>query len=163
MTKKLKIIKGFTLVELLIYIGLMGIFLLVLLDIFTATLNTKLSSESTSALNQDTRYILAKLTYDINNADSVVSPALGGSGSSLQLLTNGVTYTYASSSGNFTKSGSTPSNLNGWDTTLTALTFKNTGVSGGKPAIQITFTLQSKITVNTSMASRTVNTTIGSR
>lgn len=36
--------KGFTLVELLVYMGLLGIFLMVLLDIFVTTLNIKLGS-----------------------------------------------------------------------------------------------------------------------
>jgi Tfp pilus assembly protein PilV len=158
-----KLVWGFTLVEVLIYIGLMGVFLLVLLDIFTATLNTKLSSESTSALNMDSRYILAKLKYDINNADSIISPAEGASGSSLQLITGGVTATYASNSGNFTKTETSTLNLNGWDTALTALSFKSVGVPGGKPTVQISYTLRSKITANTGNATQTINTTIGTR
>lgn len=57
--KKLK--KGVTIVELLVYIGLLSIFMLVLLDVFTTILNAKLESESTSALNQDARYVYSKL------------------------------------------------------------------------------------------------------
>ena len=127
---KLKInnLRGFTIVELLIYMSLMGIFLIVLLDIFTTTINSKLASESTSALNMDSRYILSKFTYDINNADSVTVPVLGVTGSTLQLVNGGVTYTYASNSGNLTKtSGGVEMNLNGLDTELNSLSFKNIG------------------------------------
>lgn len=161
---KLQKIKGFTIVELLIYMSLMGIFLIVLLDIFTTTINSKLSGESTSVLNQDSRYILSKLSYDINNADSVVSPALGVTSSSLQTVQDGITYTYASSSGNFVKTASgVTMSLNGTDTYLDDLTFKNIGNVGGKSTIQINYTLHSKITVFNGTSTQTTNTTVGLR
>src|SRR5512146_26781 len=66
--------KGTTIIELLIYLALLSIFLTVLLDVFVTTLDFKLSSESTSTLNQDTRYIFSKLSYDVYNADSFTIP-----------------------------------------------------------------------------------------
>ena len=159
-----KLVWGFTIVELLIYMSLMGIFLLVLLDIFTMTLNSKLASESTSTLNQDSRYILAKLSYDINNADSVTIPVLGSTGSSLQLIKDGLTYTYASSSGNFTvNEGGVIMSMNGIDTSLDNLSFINIGNVGGEPTIQINYTLRSKIIVNGQTATQTVDTAVGTR
>jgi len=156
--------RGFTIVELLVYMALMGIFLVVLLDVFTTTLNSKLSSESTSALNQDSRYILSKLSYDINNADSITTPALGATGSTLQFVNTGVTYTYASNSGNFTRNDGTIMNLNGVDTALDDLTFKNIGNADGKPTIQIMYTLRSKINLQGNRTqTQTINTTIGTR
>jgi type II secretory pathway pseudopilin PulG len=156
---------GFTIVELLVYMALMGIFLLVLLDVFTTTMNSRLMSESTSTLNQDSRYILSKLSYEINNADSVATPQLGITGSSLQIITNGITSTYASNSGNLTKNtGGVSMSLNGIDTLLEALTFKNIGNAGGKPTIQIMYTLRSKvITQGNKTETQTINTTVGTR
>jgi type II secretory pathway pseudopilin PulG len=160
-----KLIGGFSLVELLIYMALMSIFLVVLLDIFTTTLNIKLASESTSALSSDSRYILSKLSYDINNADTIVYPSLGMAGASLQLTTSGSTVSYALGSGNLVKTVDGVSmNLNSIDTELDSISFKNIGSPGGKPTIQIVYTVRSKIVVQgRGTESQTINTTIGTR
>ena len=156
---------GFTIVELLIYMGLMAIFITVLLGIFTAALKTKLSSQSTSAISQDSRYILSKLSYDVNNADSVTSPALGVTGDSLQIVTLGSTGTYSLHNGNLVKTtGGVSANLNGIDTRLDSISFKNIGNPGGKPTIQVIYTLRSKIIIQGGgTEAQTINTTIGTR
>jgi len=162
MTKKQK---GFTLVELLIYMALMSIFILVLLDVFTTTLNTKLASESTSGISQDSRYILSKLSYEINNADIITSPPLGSTSASLQLTASGSASTYGISSGNLVKTtGGVSMSLNGTDTMLDAISFKNLGNAGGKPTIQVIYTVRSKIIVQGGgTQTQTVNTTVGTR
>lgn len=160
--KKLR--QGFTIIELIVYMGLMGIFMVVLLEIFTLTLNTKLSSQSTSSIAYDGRYILSKLAYEIGNADSVVAPLLGSTSTSLQIVQSGVVSTYALDSGNLVKTTSGVSaNLNGLDTSLNSLTFKNIGNSGGKPTIQITYNIESKIFVSGGNESQTITTTVGTR
>jgi len=157
-------IRGFTLVELLIYMALVSMFLLVLLDVFTITLSSKLASESTSAISYDSRYILSKLSYDVNNADSVTLPALGATGASLQLTSGGVTSTYTITSGNLVKTvGGVPMSLNGTDTGLDSISFKNLGNPGGKPTIQVVYTVRSKIVVWGGTQTQTINTTVGTR
>jgi prepilin-type N-terminal cleavage/methylation domain-containing protein len=153
--------KGFTLVELLIYMALMGIFLVVLSDIFTATLSTKLKSESVAALDQDARYILSKLSYEIANAESVQLPASGSSGTTLRISTDVGSKTFASASGNLmlTENG-VGSSLNGKDTSLTELNFRSVSADGGKPTINFSVTLRSQITANTGQNTKTVNSTV---
>ena len=164
MMRNWKLHKGFSLVEILVYMGLMSIFLLVLLSIFTDTLNTKLASESTSALDQDSRYILSRLTYDINNADSIVAPATGSSGTTLSIVKDGVSMTYSSSSGNFVlTSAGTTMNLNSLDTSLDNLNFQNVEASGAKSMVQVSYTLRSKIIVSGETATQSISTTIGTR
>lgn len=164
MMRNWKLHKGFSLVEILVYMGLMSIFLLVLLSIFTDTLNTKLASESTSALDQDSRYILSRLTYDINNADSIVAPATGSSGTTLSIVKDGVSMTYSSSSGNFVlTSAGTTMNLNSLDTSLDNLNFQNVGAPGAKSMMQVSYTLRSKIIVSGETATQSISTTIGTR
>ena len=164
MMRNWKLHKGFSLVEILVYMGLMSIFLLVLLSIFTDTLNTKLASESTSALDQDSRYILSRLTYDINNADSIVAPATGSSGTTLSIVKDGVGMTYSSSSGNFVlTSAGTTMNLNSLDTSLDNLNFQNVGAPGAKSMMQVSYTLRSKIIVLGETATQSISTTIGTR
>jgi Tfp pilus assembly protein PilW len=158
-------ILGFTIVELLIYMGLMAIFITVLLGIFTAALKTKLTTQSTSNISQDSRYILSKLSYDINNADSVTSPILGATNDSLQIVTSGSVSTYAINGGNLVKTADGVSaNLNGMDTQLDSISFKNIGNPGGKPTIQIVYTVRSKIIIQGGgTETQTINTTIGTR
>jgi hypothetical protein len=162
--KKINLQNGVTIIELVVYMGLMSIVLLLLLNIFVATLNTKLETESTSAVNQDTRYILSKLIYEINNADSVASPVLGASGTTLRIVKSGVSSTYQLTGDNFTiTTGSTTLNLNGTDTSVSAINFKNIGNVSGKATVQVTYTVTSRITVDGGMQSQTINTTVGTR
>lgn len=156
---------GFTIVELLIYMALMSVFLVILMGIFTAALNTKLASESTSAISQDSRYILSKLSYDVNNADSLTSPAPGEVTASLQIITSGSTSTYAVNGGNLVKTtGGISMDLNGVDTQIDSISFKNIGNPGGKPTIQLVYTVRSKIIIQGgSTEAQTIETTVGTR
>ena len=160
-----KQMRGLTVTELLIYMGLMAIFITVLLGIFTSALKTKLASQSTSAISQDSRYILSKLSYDVNNADSVTSPALGATSTSLQLVASGSAITIASSSGNLVRTvGGVSTNLNGIDTQLDSISFKNIGNTGGKPTIQVVYTIRSKIIIQGGgTETQSINTTVGTR
>lgn len=166
MKKNKKYSKGTTVVELLIYLALLTIFLTVLLDIFVTTLNFKLQAESSSSINQDARYILSKLSYDVYNADSVTIPsALGATASSLQLTNSGITVTYSlDADGNIliTKNGVTMK-LNGIDTKIQNISFKKLGNAGEKPTIQIIFTLQSLIDLPSGIKTQSVQTTLGLR
>lgn len=161
----IKMQKGFSLVELLIYMALMSIFLMVLLDIFAATLNTKLSSESTSVVSQDSRYVFSKLTYDINNADSVILPVPGATSTGLQIDNSGSISTYVLNSGNLVKTaGGISMNLNGIDTEFDSISFKNIGNPDGKSTIQVVYTVRSKIIIQGGRTeTQTINTTIGIR
>lgn len=66
--------RGFTLVELIIVMGMTSIFIVVLSDIFVGIAANRLESEATASVAEDGRFILAKLTNDIQRADSVITP-----------------------------------------------------------------------------------------
>ena len=86
---------GFTLVEMLLYMGLLSILLLIFANIFTTILETQLSSQSTASVTQDGRFIYSRLIYDINRAQSVSLPAtLGAVSPALQMQINGSAYLY---------------------------------------------------------------------
>lgn len=160
--------KGVTIIELLVYIGLLSIFLIVLLDVFTSVLSSKLESQSTAAVSQDSRYILSKLNYDITNADSVTSPASFGSPSnSLVIVEGGSSYTYSLNGSDLeltTPAGT--AKLNGNDTSVTGLSFTKLGnpsVNDNKPTIKISFTVKSQIEQPSGQEEQTIDTTIGLR
>jgi Tfp pilus assembly protein FimT len=160
-----KLQRGFTITELLIYMGLMSIFVVVLMGIFTSALKTKLATESASGISQDSRYILSKLSYDVNNADSITSPALGSTSATLQMVASSSAVIYAVNGGNLTRTvGGVSTNINGFDTQLDSITFKNIGNPGGKATIQIVYTVRSKIIIQGGGTEvQTVNTTVGTR
>ncbi len=145
----IKIHNGFTVVELLIYMALLTIFLLVLLDLFTTTLNFKLQSEATSALNQDSRSILGNLNYNIYNSGT----ATVVSSSKLSLDSGTKVYEL---SGNDLLLNSVK--LNSLDTKVDNITFTKIGQT-----IRISFTLESLITTNGGPRTQTINTTLGLR
>jgi Tfp pilus assembly protein PilE len=158
--------KGITIVELIVYIGLLSIFMLVLLDVFVTILNSKLESESTSALNQDARYIYSKLSYDVANADSMTLPStVSPTGSTLTITTSGVTHTYSlDGSGNINlTTGGTTMKLNSIDTNLSNLTFTRLEAPNAKPMVKISYTVNSLIELKSGEATRTIDTTFGLR
>lgn len=157
--------KGFTLIELVVYMGLFSILLIVLAEVFTSALNDRLESESTSQVVQDGRFILARFMYDINRAESIAAPAvLGEQANSLQIIISGATYTYVLNNNNLELTNNFGINkLNSGDTTISDLNFKRLGNISGKNTIQINFTLTSKTVPKSGPEIKDFQTIIGLR
>lgn len=145
---------GFTIVELVIYMGILAFILLMLTDILVAALNVQLATQSTSQVSQDGRYIYNRLIYDINNASSVSAPLnLGSTSATLALSKNSTNYTYALNNGNLqvtTPAGT--DQLNSVDTQIADLQFRRIGNVAGKPTFRINFTVIGKIKGTTDSA-----------
>jgi len=149
-----KLQKGFTVVELILYAGLLVIFLGILSNLFLSSIDIKTTSEGDSSIGQDARLIIARLNYDLLRASSIVAPALGTSSGTLTLTINGVNNSYALSSNKLTLTdGVGTSNLNGSETSLTALNFQTLGNTNGKRTVKVTFTISGQTFV-TSMGTR---------
>lgn len=158
--------QGFTLVEMLIAMGLMTIFLVVLSDIVVTVAQISQESDATSSVAEDGRYILSRLSYDIGRATSVTTPgSLGATTSNLVLVIGGANYTYSISGGNLQLAVSpNTDNLNGGDTTISGLSVQRLGNSGGKETLSLSFTVTSKTIRNGStLESKTYTTTVGRR
>ena len=136
--------KGFTLIELAIYMGILAILLLVLSSFFNSAMDTLLSSQATSPTEQDSKFILNRLFYDITNADSLTMPVNpGDSGQTMQLVHNGITYTYTLTGNNLTLADNVGTDvLNSPQTTISNLSFKRIGYAGEIPTVQIQFNHQ---------------------
>jgi len=133
--------RGFTLTELLLYMGLTVIFLGVLTDIFVTTLDVKKESEATSAVEIDGRFIFLRLMYDVNHADGVTAPAaLGESSTILTLDLDGVSDTFSFTNDNLTLNGA---KLNSSESKISAGSFQKLGNVDGKASVQIKFTVTS--------------------
>ncbi len=158
--------KGYTLIELLIYMGVLTLLIASLSSIFSTVLDVGLESQSSSDVEQDGKFILSRLLYDINSADTINVPASPGQqGATLQITSNAINYTYATDgNGNFqiTDANGTD-NLNSYDTTVSNLNFLRIGNGGSNTdTVKITFTVTSKTSRTTGKPeTRNFSTTVG--
>ena len=164
--KTLKVDSGFTIVELVIYMGLFSILLVVMTQMFISTLKVQLSAESTSNVEQDSRFILARMMYDIQNASDIVIPATLGAapGNTLHIRVSGNDYTFTLSGADLILDvNGTPNKLNGHDTRITNLSFQRLGNPGVDNSIKIGFTVISLVNLSSGPELKNVNTVIGLR
>lgn len=132
--------------------GLLSILLVILSQVFVATLGVKLESESNAAVVQDGNYIHTRLAYDISRAQRIVEPNLGVSSSQLTLgiIENGVEvlYTYSMSGDTLTLSdGSTTDMVHSDSVTIPQFVVTRIGnsdtVTDAKDTVKISYTVQS--------------------
>lgn len=168
MKKKLQNNKGFTLIELILYMGLFSILIGILTSVFMSILNNQLHAETIASTDENGRYLLQRLTYDINKSKTINTPVTSGmQTNNLQLTINNINYSYSLDvNGNVQIKDITnnlgPYNLNDYDTTVSAMTFKRIGSAGGANTIQVGFTVISTI-ANKTNQSKSFVTTIGNR
>jgi prepilin-type N-terminal cleavage/methylation domain-containing protein len=144
--------KGFSLIELLIYMAILSSMLVVLTQIFTSIIQARLESEATSGVQQNANYILNRFIYDISRATSIDIPAsYGGTpSSSLQITINGVIYAYSLNGGSLQISNNLGTDdLNSNEVTVSNLEFTKIGstISGVKnDSVKVNFRLASVAT-----------------
>ena len=163
---------GFTLIEFLMYMGIFAILLLALFQLLTSILDSQEESQATSSVEEDGKFILTRLTYDIQSAQAsasaqaiVIPSTVGTPSATLKLTIGNTAYIYATNSGNLVVTNNLVTNapINGYDTTVSNVSFTRLGNPGGKNAITASFTLTSKTTRTEGPEVRTYTTTIGTR
>jgi len=135
--------RGFTLVELLIVMGIMSILLTIFFQVFGAILSMKLRSEATTAVAQDSRYLISRLSYDVSRASDITLPSVGVSGNVLNIIIAGNVYQYQLENGILTLSinGGASQDLNGIGTKITNISFTHFADVGTKKSVQINLTI----------------------
>lgn len=144
---------GFTLIELLLYMLLFPMLMLIISSLFGSVMDTQLESQSYSSVDLDGRYVLAKLAYDFQSADSsndidnnIMLPATASAGTELDLKINNKLHTYnASSSGSLHTTLPQLLDLTSSESSVSALTFERIGPGGNRDTIKVKFRLTSKI------------------
>lgn len=156
---------GFTLVELVVYMGLLSIILMVLTTVFVSLVDLQLETQTSSSLETDEAYIVSRFATDIRHADSILTPvANGDSGSTLEIVIGGDTVSYTLSNGNVIRTDTSGAyQINSFDTTASGLNFVRLGVVGGTSSIRINLTLNSDVAGNQIRDSREIQTTIAER
>jgi prepilin-type N-terminal cleavage/methylation domain-containing protein len=138
--------KGYTLIEMLLYIAIVGIMLVPLTYFFGMTTEARVKAQSIAEVDDQATAAMDNITQIIRNAYSITTPAAAASGSSLTL----VVPTTALSPAIFSLNGTTLQVKEGTaanvaltsnDIQVSNLTFKNLTRSGTSGIVQISFTV----------------------
>ncbi len=149
-------LRGFTIVEMIVYMALLTVMLVILTRMFTGILDMQLKSTAVGEVEEDSRYVFTRLAYDIGRASGIVTPAnLGEQTNTLTLLIDGTAYAYNLSNFNLLLGSD---QLNSAGTAISNLSFLRLGES-----IQIGFTIASTTQTVPLLPSKTLKTTIALR
>lgn len=158
---------GFTMVEMLLYMGLLTLFLGVLSSLLGTAIDIQLESQADSNVTQVKQYVLARLLYDVRRSQSIVTPAsIGATSNSLVLRINNANHTYSlDSNNNLVLANSLGSFvLNNYSTKVSSMSFTRYGNVGGvEDTINIDLLLDSRVVQNKGTESAQIDTTVGIR
>lgn len=142
--------KGFTLIEMILYVSVCSIMLLSLSTFLTFLLGARVRSQSIAEVNQQGFQVMQMMTSTIRNGRSIQSPSLGGSSSTLS-ITTGVPVVdptqFDVSSGTLRiKEGSNSTiALTNSRVTISSLLFENiSSASSTEKIVRISFTIDHK-------------------
>jgi prepilin-type N-terminal cleavage/methylation domain-containing protein len=77
---------GYTLIELLLYVALIGVLLSAVVAFFGITADARIKNQTISEINDQGTYALDYIAQVARNATSISSPTVGASGTSLTLV-----------------------------------------------------------------------------
>ena len=157
--------KSFTIIELLLYMGILSIILFIFIDLFISMSRLRTETQAISNVQQDTSYLLNKFIYDIHQASTISIPATPlAQSNTLNLIINGTSYSYSSQSGNLNLyDGINNYQMNGYDTTLTNLLFTRLGNGDVYDLIKINLSITSKVRDQKGYETRSFETMVGLR
>ncbi|OGK13623.1 hypothetical protein A3C98_04430 [Candidatus Roizmanbacteria bacterium RIFCSPHIGHO2_02_FULL_37_15] len=159
---------GYTLVELLVFMGIVSILLAILSNMFAQIVDVRQESESVSSIEQDGNYILTRLAYDVLRAQIINTPAsLGQNDSTLDISIDGVNNLYTANNGILTVTNNNGSfQLNGANSSISNLDFLRLGNPADterEDTLRISFTVTSRIVRSSGPESKNFQTTVGLR
>jgi hypothetical protein len=155
---------GFTQMELILSLGILMILISVLTTLFGQILDVQLESKSTSSVDQNGRFIMARLTRDMLSAQSVSTPATpGAQTNTLQIKVNSIDYIYSvSNSGNLVLTNNNGTDvLNSESSSISGMTFKRIGTGTNSDTIQVGYTVTTRVNRVQGLEQKTFQTTLG--
>lgn len=137
---------GYTLIELLLYIAIVGSLLTVITTFFGTAVDARVKGQTISEVDDQGTAVMDQITQSIRNAVSVTTPSTGSSGSTLTLAESGtgVNPTVYSLSGSTLqiKEGTTAAiPIASGIIQISNLTFTNLARGGTPGIVQISFTI----------------------
>ncbi len=155
---------GFTLVELLLYMGLLTVFMTGLTTLFLTSLETQMEGQAVSIVSQEGQYLLQRIEYDVYRADLITIPTPGTSGDTLSLLIDGQPFIYQLSGTaiELTAGGSTQS-MHRADLSISDLQFTRVSDGSDFDSLRVSFTASAGAQPPRGSEDRSFATTIGVR
>lgn len=159
---------GFTLIEMILYMALLGTLLVTIVYIFVAILDLKVNAQNTEMIQTDGKFMLSRMIYDINAASNVTTPSIGATGGEINMsicaAASSPNYDFKVVSGNLilTISG-VQYQLNDSNATVSSFSVtRTTSTTTHKDTITVNFTLDSiaKNRLGTPISSVPFQTTI---
>ncbi len=132
--------KGFTLIETLIYTALVGLILSSVVVTMNTVLQARNKNQASLMLEENMRYALRRIITRTEGANNITIPAAGGSGSTLTLATGSVStnptvFGFGAGTLSITEGAGASQSLTGSHIEITAVTF--TRLSDTPPAVRI--------------------------
>lgn len=141
---KKKTTKGFTLIEMLLYLALMSIVITAASVILNVLIASRLKSQAISEVEQQGVQVLQMITQSIRNSDAVNSPVMGANAASISLdvYTLGddpTVYDLSTGELRITEGAGSPIPLNSSKTVISNLLFENVSRASTPGTIRIKF------------------------
>ena len=140
----MKKIKGFTLIEVIVYIAIMSTIVIALSSLFSVLLQTRVRNQTVTEVDQVGVNLMQKITQTIKNSSGINSPAKGTSSSILSLsnAVSSINPTVFSLNANnilITEGVNSSVILNSNTISISSLTFQNVSGTSNLGNIKITF------------------------
>ncbi len=138
--------KGFTFIELLVYIAIITVLLTMIISLYFALARSRQKQQSTMEVEQQGYAAMSILTQTIRNAQTVSTPSPTASSSSLALVTytastSPTVFRLTASSLEITEGSSTPVWLTSPQVVVSNLLFLNLAASTTEGSVRIQFTI----------------------
>ncbi|MFS8130468.1 MAG: type II secretion system protein J [Candidatus Dojkabacteria bacterium] len=158
--RKVKLKRGFSLVETLLYIAIMSTVVVALVSFLSVNQNTAARNQTINEVEQNGAQIMQLITQTIRNSTSITGPVVGTPGSTLTLVVSDgakspTIFDLTLGAIRIKEGTGTAFSISSNRVTASALTFTNLKPGSQKDSIKIQFTL----TYNNSSAKQVFNYT----
>ena len=165
-----KTVRGFTLLELLIYMVILSGLMVIVANSFISLSKGRGQSEARSEVHAAIRFASERIRQDIKGASVVITPVSGTSSTTLQMTVSGTTVTYDVLAGQLRRKvdAASPVAVTGTGIAVTALTFTrqenyNSVLLATTTAIGIAMTLRYNASSTDWSYSDSIRTTVSLR
>lgn len=137
---------GYTLIELLLYIAMLGILLPAVVGFMGVAVETRVKNQSITEVNEQGMATMDSITQTLRNASSITSPAAATSAASATVVVptaslSPTTFDLSGSTLRVKEGSNTAVPLTSGDVQISNLTFTNLTRSGTTGALQVSFTI----------------------
>jgi len=137
---------GFTFIELLVYIAIVGTLVVMVVSLFFALAKARMRQESIAEVEQQGAFILSTITTAVRNAQLIQSPAPGVASTSITLTTSTsstdpTTFAFIDPAILSSLASGTPSALSSLQVVASNVLFQNVTATGTSGSIKVSFTL----------------------